>query len=568
MLDKKLSSFSNPFYIYPGNFDYVENYNNKVLSLRKRKITKLINTHRKKKNNSTIINQSDKFSTAKKEYEISQDIFSLKNYPEIKTISSSIAVLKTSLKSSNIIDVKWALYSIRKYYQNNDIDDINQISPLFTNNFLDLFHQIIITLDDPIIHNEILWILINIFACSSSDKIDIKYYYEILSEKYIKIYNNFISSENNEITSNTLWLLSNIIYGKKELCIYILEENTLYKKVLSLIKENKEIKIEIMTQCAKFISGCMNIKTLNFSRTKHLVANINMSIEKLILLFVSNNSNEIRSFVLTGLIYILKIEDENDINFNDEFARKIITFDFNIVYYILNLEKVSNFFYFENLESNNEDDDTSWFFYVSLVVQFFTIIINNFAAFQVEQILQEGLIDFFIKLYNNQNIFKYDIKLNRKHAIFNKITECLVNICQIKEEFAFFIFKTNITDYINEELKSNPSNNNLEKTLYLVLYSTNYFNYELSDILYSKGIINNILEIIKNFEKYTISILNNGLKIIHYYLDSYKNMMIKSKEFYTVKEIFMETLDKMYYSSFFSSEENKKQINYLKLYDY
>ena len=64
----------------------------------------------------------------------------------------------------------------------------------------------------------------------------------------------------------------------------------------------------------------------------------------------TNNSNEIRSFVLTGLIYILKIEDENEISLNDDFARKIITFDFNIVYYILNLEKASNFFYCENLQ--------------------------------------------------------------------------------------------------------------------------------------------------------------------------------------------------------------------------
>ena len=568
MLDEKLSSFSNPFYLCPGNFDYIEKYNNKVLSLRKRKITKLISGYRKKKNNSTITNQNNKVSTAKIEYELSQDQFCLENYTEIKSISSSIEDLEKSLKSSNINDVKWALYSIRKFYQKNDIDDINQISPLFTNNFLDLFCKTIITLNDPIIHNEILWILINIFACSSSDKIDIKYYYELLSEKYIKIYNNFLSSENNEITSSTLWLLSNIIYGKKELCMYILEENTLYKNILSLIKENKEIKVEILVQCAKFISVCMNIQTSNFSRVKYLIENINLSIEKLILMFVSNNSNEIRSFVLTGLIYILKIEDENEISLNDDFARKIITFDFNIVYYILNLEKASNFFYCENLQRNNEDDDTSWFFYISLVVQFFTIIIDNFTVFQVDQILHEGLIDFFIKLYDNQCIFQYDVKVNRKNAIFNKITECLVNICQIKEEFAFFIFKSKITNYINQELKSNPSNTNLEKMLYLILYSTNYFSYELSDILYSKGIIKNILEIIKNFQKYTISILNIGLKIIHYYLDSYKKMMIKSKEFYTVKEIFMEILEKIYYSSYFASEDNKKQINYLKNYDY
>lgn len=568
MLDEKLSSFSNPFYLCPGNFDYIENYNNKILSLRKRKITKLISGYRKKKNNSTITNQNNKVSTAKIEYELSQDQFCLENYTEIKSISSSIEDLEKSLKSSNINDVKWALYSIRKFYQKNDIDDINQISPLFTNNFLDLFYKTIITLNDPIIHHEILWILINIFACSSSDKIDIKYYYELLSEKYIKIYNNFLSSENNEITSSTLWLLSNIIYGKKELCMYILEENTLYKNILSLIKENKEIKVEILVQCAKFISVCMNIQTSDFSRVKYLIENINLSIEKLILMFVSNNSNEIRSFVLTGLIYILKIEDENEISLNDDFARKIITFDFNIVYYILNLEKASNFFYCENLQRNNEDDDTSWFFYISLVVQFLTIIIDNFTVFQVDQILHEGLIDFFIKLYDNQCIFQYDVKVNRKNALFNKITECLVNICQIKEEFAFFIFKSKITNYINQELKSNPSNTNLEKMLYLILYSTNYFSYELSDILYSKGIIKNILEIIKNFQKYTISILNIGLKIIHYYLDSYKKMMIKSKEFYTVKEIFMEILEKIYYSSYFASEDNKKQINYLKNYDY
>ena len=99
MLDEKLSSFSNPFYLCPGNFDYIENYNNKVLSLRKRKITKLISGYRKKKNNSTITNQNNKVSTAKIEYELSPDQFCLENYTEIKSISSSIEDLEKSLQA-------------------------------------------------------------------------------------------------------------------------------------------------------------------------------------------------------------------------------------------------------------------------------------------------------------------------------------------------------------------------------------------------------------------------------------------------------------------------------------
>ena len=301
MNDKRLHEFSNPFNFTTKDINIVEVYNQKRLTLRKKKLDEKFNNFRKKK----MSNDS----------KINKDMLK-----PIESLSQSLNNLTSLLKSSNIDDIKYAVYTIRRFYQINDSIDIKETDALLSKGFLSTCIDIIKKFNDSTINNEILWILINIFA--TSEGVDKQYCNEALNEEFIYIYTSFLSSGEKEIISSTLWLLANVIYGNANLCFILLEKfSSFYQLICSFIKEEHYIDSEILLHCSQFISLCLKI-TLNnnICEKKNVLQNIKLGVEKLVLIFLTNNNIDTRIISLKGIVHVLELDSE-DQNLNINLSR-------------------------------------------------------------------------------------------------------------------------------------------------------------------------------------------------------------------------------------------------------
>lgn len=536
MNDKRLHEFSNPFNFTTKDINIVEVYNQKRLTLRKKKLDEKFNNFRKKK----MSNDSN----------INKDMLK-----PIESLSQSLNNLTSLLKSSNIDDIKYAVYTIRRFYQINDSIDIKETDALLSKGFLSTCIDIIKKFNDSTINNEILWILINIFA--TSEGVDKQYCNEALNEEFIYIYTSFLSSGEKEIISSTLWLLANVIYGNANLCFILLEKfSSFYQLICSFIKEEHYIDSEILLHCSQFISLCLKI-TLNnnICEKKNVLQNIKLGVEKLVLIFLTNNNIDTRIISLKGIVHVLELDSEDqNLNIN------LLNNKYDLIYYILNQEKLSPFF--TNLNSQ-QNESLSWFYYIYLVNRMFNLLIVQLRTYDVNLMIESGLIDFYIKIYNNKNIFNYDTNKNRKNAIFREITESICSLCQINENFVNKILSSKLITFLCNDILTNS---NTATTLAVFLYSLSYDSTAIADIIYKNGVIDNILNILEQFSQYTKDVIDVSIKITHYYLETYRNEILKPKTFDAIKERYFECLDAIYLSN--SQFITEALYTYIKNFDY
>ena len=538
MNDKRLHEFSNPFNFTTKDINIVDVYNQKRLTLRKKKLDEKFSNFRKKKMNEDNINNN-----------------ALK---PIESLSQSLNTLTSLLKSSNIDDIKYAVYTIRRFYQVNDSIDIKETDALLSKGFLSICIDIIKKFNDSIINNEILWILINIFA--TSEGIDKQYCNEALNEEFINIYTSFLLSGEKEIISSTLWLLANVIYGNANLCFILLEKfSSFFQLICSFIKEEHHIDSEILLHCSQFISLCLKI-TLNnnICEKKNVLQNIKLGVEKLVLIFLANNSIDTRIISLKGIVHILELDSE-DQNFNINSLNN----KYDLIYYILNQEKLSP--YFTNVNSQ-QNESLSWFYYIYLVNRMFNLLIVQLRTYDVNLMIKSGLIEFYIKIYDNSSIFNYDTNKNRKNEIFREITESLCSLCQISENLVLKILSSKLIHFLCNDILKSSTMTNTATTLAVFFYSLSYDSTEISDIIYKTGVIDNVLNLLENHTQYTKEVIDVSIKITHYYLETYRNEILKPKNFDLIKERYFECLDAIYLSN--SNFISEKLYTYIKNFNY
>ena len=538
MNDKRLHEFSNPFNFTTKDINIVDVYNQKRLTLRKKKLDEKFSNFRKKKMNEDNINNN-----------------ALK---PLESLSQSLNTLTSQLKSSNIDDIKYAVYTIRRFYQVNDSIDIKETDALLSKGFLSICIDIIKKFNDSIINNEILWILINIFA--TSEGIDKQYCNEALNEEFINIYTSFLLSGEKEIISSTLWLLANVIYGNANLCFILLEKfSSFFQLICSFIKEEHHIDSEILLHCSQFISLCLKI-TLNnnICEKKNVLKNIKLGVEKLVLIFLANNSIDTRIISLKGIVHILELDSEDqNLNINS------LNNKYDLIYYILNQEKLSP--YFTNVNSQ-QNESLSWFYYIYLVNRMFNLLIVQLRTYDVNLMIKSGLIEFYIKIYDNRSIFNYDTNKNRKNEIFREITESLCSLCQISENFVLKILSSKLIHFLCNDILKSSTMTNTATTLAVFFYSLSYDSTEISDIIYKTGVIDNVLNLLENHTQYTKEVIDVSIKITHYYLETYRNEILKPKNFDLIKERYLECLDAIYLSN--SQFITEKLYTYIKNFNY
>ena len=538
MNDKRLHEFSNPFNFTTKDINIVDVYNQKRLTLRKKKLDEKFSNFRKKK-----MNEDNTINDALK---------------PIESLSQSLNTLTSLLKSSNIDDIKYAVYTIRRFYQVNDSIDIKETDALLSKGFLSICIDIIKKFNDSIINNEILWILINIFA--TSEGIDKQYCNEALNEEFITIYTSFLLSGEKEIISSTLWLLANVIYGNANLCFILLEKfSSFFQLICSFIKEQQHIDSEILLHCSQFISLCLKI-TLNnnICEKKNVLKNIKLGVEKLVLIFLANNSIDTRIISLKGIVHILELDSEDqNLNINS------LNNKYDLIYYILNQEKLSP--YFTNVNSQ-QNESLSWFYYIYLVNRMFNLLIVQLRTYDVNLMIKSGLIELYIKIYDNRSIFNYDTNKNRKNESFREITESLCSLCQISENLVLKILSSKLIHFLCNDILKSSTMTNTATTLAVFFYSLSYDSTEISDIIYKTGVIDNVLNILENHTQYTKEVIDVSIKITHYYLETYRNEILKPKNFDLIKERYLECLDAIYLSN--SNFISEKLYTYIKNFNY
>ena len=538
MNDKRLHEFSNPFNFTTKDINIVDVYNQKRLTLRKKKLDEKFSNFRKKK-----MNEDNTINDALK---------------PIESLSQSLNTLTSLLKSSNIDDIKYAVYTIRRFYQVNDSIDIKETDALLSKGFLSICIDIIKKFNDSIINNESLWILINIFA--TSEGIDKQYCNEALNEEFINIYTSFLLSGEKEIISSTLWLLANVIYGNANLCFILLEKfSSFFQLICSFIKEEHHIDSEILLRCSQFISLCLKI-TLNnnICEKKNVLQNIKLGVEKLVLIFLANNSIDTRIISLKGIVHILELDSEDqNLNINS------LNNKYDLIYYILNQEKLSP--YFTNVNSQ-QNESLSWFYYIYLVNRMFNLLIVQLRTYDVNLMIKSGLIEFYIKIYDNRSIFNYDTNKNRKNEIFREITESLCSLCQISENLVIKILSSKLIHFLCNDILTSSTMTNTATTLAVFFYSLSYDSTEISDIIYKTGVIDNVLNILENHTQYTKEVIDVSIKITHYYLETYRNEILKPKNYDLIKERYLECLDAIYLSN--SQFITEKLYTYIKNFNY
>lgn len=532
MTDKRLLEFSNPFHVTTSDINIVEAQNQKRLTLRKKNLDNKFENFRKKKMNENITQIENNLM-------FSQQNISYNLRKPIESIAKSINELLALLKSNNIDDIKYAVYTVRRIYQVNDIIDIKETDTLLSNGFLSICIDIIKRFNDPIINNEILWILINIFAIA--DGIDKQYCNEVLNEDFIMIYSTFLSSGEKEIISNTLWLLANVIYGNANLCFILLEKfSSFYQQICSIIKEEHEIDSEILLHCSQFISLCLKISlNNNICEKKNVVNNIKLGVEKLVLIFLTNNNIDTRIISLKGIVHILELDcEDKNLNINS------LNNKYDLIYYILNQERLSP--YFTTLNSNSKQSESlSWFYYFYLINRMFNLLIVQLKTYDVNLMVESGLIDFYIKIYNNKNIFNYDTNKNRKNEIFREVTQSICSLCQINENLVLKIMSSKLLNYLCEDILQNS---NITATLAIFFYSLTYDNIAISNMIFKSGVIDKVLNILEHYSQYPKEVIDICIKITHYYLETYRNEVIKPKSYTEIKERYFEYLDAIYLS--------------------
>ena len=78
--------------------------------------------------------------------------------------------------------------------------------------------------------------------------------------------------------------------------------------------------------------------------------------------------------------------------------------------------------------------------------------------------------------------------------------------------------------------------------------------------------IDNILNILEQFSQYTKDVIDVSIKITHYYLETYRNEILKPKTFDAIKERYFECLDAIYLSN--SQFITEALYTYIKNFDY
>ena len=458
-----------------------------------------------------LFNESQEY----KIYLFNESDISLK-IPTLNNISSNIKIILEYLSSDDYDKNKSIIYSLRKYFESNEIKTYNEYSVLFENNF-HKYLEIIISKyrSDYYIINEIFFFVSNLFENNEIvNKYPKKYFQYFLNESFFNIYKDINILQEEDLANSILILLRNILCDQHELINeFIFKRKDFIYNILIFFKEKKIIGIETINNFVLFFSliiqelqGCY-IKQIKIF---YLILDIFINIYKKVNSMESKNMSLIKHILFIFKNFLsCKAKDKDD---NDDFF--VINYLFNsnnkdnptfVSYFCESLLKNSNF-YFNN---------------ISLLLTSLNLLSDitfNATFFQIENLIQYRLFDILNCTFYYINNFNNDI-----NQIIIKLLEISDNIIDSGHEFSLLLIKTKFFENLIIFYSKNLGNNRIvDSFLNTFVRLLNYYDQRIADNLNKRGIIK---DGVLNSLQYSNSNANEIIilkecKIISLYLDS------------------------------------------------
>ena len=288
------------------DFSFIKELNKQKLSLRKKKISKIITMKRRDK-----LNQIASSLGINKEHEF-----------QINKFSSSFNLIKMNLNSSDVMIQSYTLRQLNIYFQYNEPDIVEQkiiANGQFLELLLNLGIKFFINDEENII--QILYIFINIQIYNEGNG---EYLISLYSEKFFEFYNRcFIESKSDEIINKIILLLYYMVKINFSLNRKILQSKVFESIINFSLNEDQDLGLKELI--IKLITTCLNISKECELNEKEIKI-----IEKCIALLKNESmkgNEKVQKISYQGLYNISKINDIYKFNekmINEEIPRIIL----------------------------------------------------------------------------------------------------------------------------------------------------------------------------------------------------------------------------------------------------
>ena len=476
------SEFNNKFYI--------EDLNNQNLSLRSKKISKLLKIKRQNK---------------LEQIKSSLDIINKDQQFQINKFSSSYDRIISYLNSSNTDIQSYILNHLNIYFKYNE-PDIKEQKMILKGQFLELLLNLGINFfnnkkEENLI--KILWIFINIQIYNEGNGV---YLTNLYNQKFLEFYNQcFTQSNSDEIMNEIIFLLYYISQINNDINIIILESKVFESIINFASNENQDLGLK--EDIIKLIIACVNIsKNCELNEEK-----INIIYKCLIILKnESTKGNEkIQKPCYQGLYNISKINDKYEFNQTmiKEGIPKLILQNKNKNILLYSLKTLSNILTVpdEDLDKINLEE----------IITFYNAILNLYidddklvfvilnGIFNITDSKYINLVKSCI-IWNQEMIQKIFNKNQEIQLLFLKIIKYIINIGN--DRSLKFIYNTKVLEYLIYLLsKSNNDEKIIIKILKLIDNYLSRFNNSDKEIFEYLIVFNKIKDWLNIFH----DIINN-----------------------------------------------------------
>ena len=411
---------------------YIDDLNNQNLSLRSKKISKLLKIKRQNKleqikSSLYVINKDQQF--------------------QISKFSSSYDRIISYLNSSDNNIQSYVLNQLNIYFKYNE-PDIKEQKMIIEGQFLELLLNLGINFfnnknEENLIQVLLIFINIQIYNEGNCD-----YLSSLYNQKFLEFYNEcFTQTGSDEIMNQIIFLLYYIIQINKEINIIILQSKVFESIINFTSNENQDLGLK--EDIIKLIIVCLNIsKNCELNKEK-----INI-IEKCLMILkneLMKGNEKIQKLCYQGLYNISKINDEYEFNqkmINEGIPKLIVqTKNKNILLY--SLKTLSNILTVPDEELDKINLEEIIIFYNTIINLYndddklVFIILNG--IFNIADSKYINLIKSCI-IWNQENIQKIFIKNQDIQLLFLKIIKYIINIGD--DRSLKFIYNSKVLEYL------------------------------------------------------------------------------------------------------------------------
>ena len=417
-----------------NNKFFLEDLNEQKLSLRSKKISKIIQIKRK-----NILEQT----------KYSPDIIDKSLQFHILKFSSSYERIILYLRASDDKIQNYILNQINTYFKYNE-PDIKEQKIIIEGQFLEILLNLgIKCLTENNKKNIFLIILIfiniQIYQEGNSDYIKILYRY-----KFLEFYNNcFINSNSEDIMNEIILLLYHISKIDEDVNIVILTSKV-FESILNLLS-NEDKDLELSENIIKLIVSCLNL-----SKEEELNDREIKIINKCLTVLKNESENpeqNIQQQCYKGFYMLSKLNDKY------EFNEKMIRLKIPKLIIENKMKNIQILFYALKTLTNilTVTDDFLAQLNMKEIIDFYNHVLLSFDADdKLVNIIFKGLYNIadskyinFIKsciIWKEENIQKYFNKNEKIQILFLKIIKYIINMGN--HESLKFIYETKVFEYL------------------------------------------------------------------------------------------------------------------------